>query len=369
MDKEEYDFYAESEVLERQVATMEYVKQMEKMRRKNKVSFGVCIFFIFCTIAGVVMIYMLPQNQSTRFEGLWMIAAITLLFISIIGAIHWGQKSFFCEYRRMYKSKLVKHVLNEMFENVNYSPEDGFSYTEVSDMKVTDEGDSISSEDFIEGDYKGCHFAMSECCICADAKIDNNLNVTTFIGKIYDIDSDKNIPLDVYIYGDNFIHPNKEQTAKRKVKLESIDFGRHFQVYTTDAETAFYVLTPQLQEALLELGELFHYDFAVTMSGQRIFVAVTDYRNSLEPPNNQKIDYLTECRRIRQDMSIVIDILEALPAGNMKEKMIRHPIVEENDTVIIYEEQGFNADMKSIIELVLFWLVLVLVILCISWGK
>lgn len=147
MDKEEYDFYAESEVLERQRETMDFVKHMEEMRRKGKKSFAISVFFLLCTMVGCFMIYFLPENQSTRFEGLWMIAAITLLFLSIIGGVHWGKDTFSSEYKRMYKFKLVKHVLDEMFENVHYSPEDGFSYTEVEDMKVTDAGNSISSED------------------------------------------------------------------------------------------------------------------------------------------------------------------------------------------------------------------------------
>ena len=365
MDKEEYDFYAESEVLERQRETMDFVKYMEEMRKNNRICLILLVLFVLFAIAGCIMLGMVYLEYVTGpMSILWLIAALTLIFFSIIGSIIvWG-KTFFYEYKQTYKNKLVKHVLDEMFENVYYSAQEGLLHREVRDMKLINDTETFYSEDFVEGDYKGCHFAMAECWTCMNSTLDTNMNITTFIGKIFDLDYNKSISSDVYIYGDNFIHPNKEQINNKKIKLESIDFGRHFHVYASDDETAFYVLMPQLQEALLELGELFHYDFAVAISGQRMYVAVTDYRNTLEAPDyKKKIDYLTECSRIRQDMSIVTSLLEALPGRKTEDKLIRHSVPEKKDTVVIYEESGIDARTRAVIELFIIWLVLVLVII------
>lgn len=378
MKKEEYDFYAESEVLERQKDTMKFIEQMEWMRKRNRKNSVLLVLFILLTITGFVMLVLdvldiVPDFSSGRQLGLWIILSFTLILFPISGAIMVGRHTFFYDYNRSYKYELVKHVLDEMFEHVYYSPSEGFSIREATDMKVINKIDTFHSEDFVEGDYKGCHFAMSECLTCMNTTLDTKLNITAFVGKIFDFDYDKRITSDVYIYGNNFIHPNKEQLNNNKVRLESIDFGRHFQVHCSDAETAFYVLTPQWQEALLELGEMFHYDFAVRISGQRIFAAVTDCRNTLEPPSRKKIDYITECRKIRQDMSVLTCMLEALPIGETKDRFIRHPVPEEKDIAIIHEDSGLDAFIdartRAVIEFLVIWLVFVLYILYNTWNK
>ena len=42
-----------------------------------------------------------------------------------------------------------------------------------------------------------------------------------------------------------------------KIDTESINFNEKFDTYTSDSLTAFYVLTPQIQEKLLELETKF----------------------------------------------------------------------------------------------------------------
>ena len=190
---------------------------------------------------------------------------------------------------------------------------------------------------------------------------------TAFFGKILDLDYSREAVVDVYVCGKNFSYPpNPVQAAKQTIKMESMNFNQHYTVYCGQREMAFYVLTPQVQEALLELGASMNYDMAVNFSGKRLYVAITDKHNTLELPNSHYINYGTERTRIKQDLGFVKTVLEILPlcpSTGVLRNSIDGYIDEDNGTPF----DMFKVDTRIVVAVIplAFIIIVFIVLVCI----
>ena len=254
-------------------------------------------------------------------SGQWIpIAELILLILGYAGMCVFLKSYQGGKDTELFKNKLVPAIIKEEFDEVIYIPDEGLSFIQALNMKIIHYGNSLYSEDYIEGDYKGYHFTLSECC--AEIGDERKRQKTVFFGKILDLDYEKEAAVDVYVCGKNFSYPlNPTQAAKPSVTMESVDFNKYFTVYCGHKEMAFYVLTPQVQEALLELGEKMNYDMVMNFSGKRLYVAVTDKRNTLELPRNHYINYKEERIRIKQELSLIKTVLEALPLRSSEDTL------------------------------------------------
>jgi len=89
----------------------------------------------------------------------------------------------------------------------------------------------------------------------------------------------------------------------KKVETEYIAFNKKFQVLTSDETLVFYLLTPQIQEKILDLEAKFKGRFYMAFIGNELYIAVNDSDASIVIPFKQTItaDNLTpivECLAI-----------------------------------------------------------------------
>lgn len=360
----EMDIAIEDVLLERQNETFRIITEIYQIREHNRkclipaIVFGfICITFFMLFLIEVEYEFPLAEQY-----GEWL--PIVELIVCTLGCA--GMCVFLSKYKwkkatELFKDKLVPAIIKEEFDEVIYIPDEGVSYEQASKMKVIYCGDRLHSEDYIEGDYKGYHFALSECCA---EEIVGRDTYTAFFGKILDLDYSREAVVDVYVCGKNFSYPpNPVQAAKQTIKMESMNFNQHYTVYCGQREMAFYVLTPQVQEALLELGESMNYDMAVNFSGKRLYVAITDKHNTLELPNSHYINYGTERTRIKQDLGFVKTVLEILPlcpSTGVLRNSIDGYIDEDNGTPF----DMFKVDTRIVVAVIpLAFIIIVFIVL------
>ena len=335
----EMNIAAEDALLEQQNETLKIIAEIYQIREHNRkciIPAVICgvVFFIF-----FLLFFMENDFRLAEQYGQWIPTAELILFIlGYAGLFIFLKKVKWKKATELFKSKLVPAIIEEEFDEVTYIPDEGVSLVQAVNMKVVHCGNSLSSEDYIEGDYKGYHFALSECCA---QELRNRSYDTVFFGKILDLDYDNEAVVDVYVCGKNFSYPlNPVQAAKQTVDMESVLFNQCYTVYCGQKEMAFYVLTPQVQEALLELGEKMNYDIAMNFSGKRLYVAITDKRNTLELPSNYYINYKAERIRIKQELSMIKTVLESLPLRS-SEGMLRYLIDGYKN-----KNKGININIK-----------------------
>jgi hypothetical protein len=70
----------------------------------------------------------------------------------------------------------------------------------------------------------------------------------------------------------------------KKVETEYMAFNKKFQIMTSDETLVFYLLTPQIQEKILDLEGKFKGRFYMAFIGDELFIAVNDSDTSISIP-------------------------------------------------------------------------------------
>ena len=109
-----------------------------------------------------------------------------------------------------------------------------------------------------------------------------------FKGKFVRIDLIRDLPLIVQVIEKEFL--NFRITKLEKVETESIEFNKKFKTYATSKQDAFYVLTPQIQEKLLELEKKFPGTIQYSFQNGYLYTYINSSQNEFEINFSKPID-------------------------------------------------------------------------------
>lgn len=294
-------------------SSQQVLQQVEELRnqyyqyiKKNLLILGIVELTIF------VLSLLLTFITHLVFNGIVSLMVYSFCMISIVIAIK--SSKYKRQYRMLYKQEFVQSVLNELFENVKYDYEKGFTRQEVSNMNLIQSGNLFSSEDLIEASYHGVHFRQAEVTI----RNKNNSNkssstVTYFSGHIYEFAFPKDFMFDLYVRSRDFSHTASIDRSFQKIKLESVDFNKRFEVFTRDEHTAFYILTPQFMEKLIMIQDLYKGQISLQFRRNTLYLATNTNFDALElPKGNAPLVYEEERNRITGQLQTIINFVDWL---------------------------------------------------------
>ena len=91
---------------------------------------------------------------------------------------------------------------------------------------------------------------------------DGNVSYTTYAeGKFYYFDFKREFNQIVKVVEKAFLGNVTFDTRLKTVETESVDFNKKFKIYCSDPLTAFYILTPQMQEKIMKFEKEFNGRF------------------------------------------------------------------------------------------------------------
>jgi hypothetical protein len=100
-----------------------------------------------------------------------------------------------------------------------------------------------------------------------------------------------------------------------KVKLESIDFNKKFKVFAEEELTAFYILTPDIMEAIFNLEKRNPGRISMSFLGDHLYVAINNNRDTFELQMFRKIDE-TVIEEFKKDLLVIKDFIVSLKLNN-----------------------------------------------------
>jgi hypothetical protein len=164
--------------------------------------------------------------------------------------------------RKKLKNQIISKVLT-LYGNLYFSEnKDAVSYRDIKDMGLYRKASRKTTDDVIIGIHKGCNLVISESQLTHQESRGSGKNRTTetiidFKGLIVKIQMKKTFTgkTIVGIKGDI-----DKKWGFEKVELESVDFMKHREVYSTDQIKARYILTTAFMERLAALGKNFMKD-------------------------------------------------------------------------------------------------------------
>jgi hypothetical protein len=258
---------------------------LEEFKKKDNASrFAVSLFpFLLGLGIGLAIFFVTSQPWPLIIS----LFAGTAIACTVFGTFKNRKRQAFVE---VVEPKVMKAIYGR--DAVYYS-KSGFSpdYLKGLDcFPVT----TLYQEDFIKGSYLGVNCAGCDVlCTHTESNGKSSSTVTDFSGAVFSFVLNKTAKVPVKAcQASDFMKGNT-------IEFESIEFNKVFNVYSQDPETAFYLITPPVMEAMLAIVKAFpssHFTFL--FRNQELVLIISGYQTTfaLEPSKD-----------LNQDMNVFVD--------------------------------------------------------------
>lgn len=292
------------------------LEELEKLRRKVKQ-------LLIITIAIVIV-------------GLFFPIPLRIIFLVAGGVFYlFAVRNKIAEYKKLFKSNIVRASLEGIFTELNYEPSQGVSEDEVRDSKLVEMKDQFSSNDLIVAKYGKVKFKQADILISErsnavrESGVSREIIKTCFAGRFFVFDFLKPTEVPVKVMGKNFkpegdtegviqILKNKLTGFEKEhqVFMESEVFNSNFSTFCEDAQTAFYILIPQIIDAITMLSNKYEDKIAICFKNKKMFVAIGSKRDSLEAKILSKRTIWEEKELVLEDIKVITDFIELMNLEN-----------------------------------------------------
>lgn len=276
----------------------------KKQASEQKVIIGGVIIAV-----GVIMALVGNANQNVLFYLGFAVGFVGLVFVGI------GMSQFYT-LKKSFKNEILSKMFQELIPGINYNPDMGLSQQIVYDTDFLKIADRFHSEDFLGGDVEGVDFVSSDVRL-EERHVQHTKNgtrvyyVTYFLGRVFRFSFNKDFvgALQVLEVG------SPRSRGYQKVKLESVDFNKKFKTYTTEDLTAFYILTPDIMEAIYKLEARNPGRIGLSFHGEHLYVAINNNRDTFELQMFRKID-ASMVQDFMNDLLVIKDFIMTLKLNN-----------------------------------------------------
>lgn len=235
-------------------------KRIKALATRNKRAVISAIGFVLVSsiVVAIVMINKLKLPEEFEIPDL-------LYPILVI----WALIYYWCynpikKYKQNIKQEIFPKIFS-FFEKINYSSDVPVNMKDLKQRSgIIPKYHSCKMEDYISGDLDGVELKMFQAYLTKRESTGGNSTSskkTVFKGIIISLSMNKNfsgktvVKKDVGKIGNLF--KGRDLSDLQRVKLESSEFEKDFEVYSSDQIEARYLLTPTFMERLLKFPELF----------------------------------------------------------------------------------------------------------------
>ncbi len=266
---------------------------------------------ILCIVIAATSFLTFLFNPFISIIGLFFVLLLFFLRVNI------GIK----DYKKLYKDTVVAKQFLEAFPDCSYQPANGISKEEIHAAGLIMLGNRYRSEDYITGTYKGVRFERSDLLIQNHHSDSNGHSHTTtyFQGRWMVFQAPKRFHTTLQIIQKNFSYSNQKkglftskEERRHEVEFENEQFNSQFNCYCQNDQEAYYLITPQMQEAILKLAQLIDGSLMLGFTGQRLHLAVNTGKDALEPSIFHAISYQNDFLAVKQEISAITDIINVL---------------------------------------------------------
>lgn len=210
-----------------------------------------------------------------------------LVLVGIIPAIISGKKNK--EFKMRYKNYFLASQFEEVFETPVNVDLNGYSESKIKNSYLIPEGNRFYSDDLISLEYKGVKINRGDVTIqTVTSTGKTTTTVTNFQGQYMVFSFPKNIT-EFMVIKENAFFGNKPGgmfsncPKTSKVEFESIEFNKMFDVYASNEHEAFYLLTPQFMQVIMDFRKKNSHEVYFGFMNNEFHVAVNMEKNLFEP--------------------------------------------------------------------------------------
>ena len=263
------------------------IEKFENRRKKLKKQ----LIFLFGIVVwnAIALYFIFFYNSVNSLDAI----AFFIFVIGIIGSFLY--KYLKRDYRTEFKEEVIKPLIKELDDNLNYSANLHISKDTFNNSLLFNRPDKFSGNDFIIGQLDKTKIQFSDVHAQKEYKNakGNKKYSTIFQGLFIIADFNKNF------YGTTFVLPDvaqnsfgnllghwlqsKNYSRGELVKLDSLEFEREFVVYSDDQIEARYILTPTFMERILDFKKKSEHNISISFKDNHLHMAI-DYKKDLFEP-------------------------------------------------------------------------------------
>lgn len=193
-----------------------------------------------------------------------------------------------------FREKIVNTLISERLENATYFPKSGIPKTEFMIPGFFKSPDRYHSEDYIKATcenvpFEVCDLSLEEREVTVDSQGHTHTTYHTYFkGRFMIFDYARD--LNVIVKAIETRTLGASTGGLKKVDTESIAFNKKFNTYSSDPLKAFYILTPQMQEKMLELEKMFRGTIFYAFVAGKMYLAINDNSDSFNFQISKPID-------------------------------------------------------------------------------
>ena len=267
-------------------------KALEENRSKKFTTFiWLLVTFIVLFITGGLLTYFVGYRND---NSVVLIIGFALVIISIIILI-----VGICvrsSYIKSAYASLEDIAINKYFPGYTKNSNYGFDLGYLLKPGFFAYPDRYYKSNYLKASYKGINFEKAAYDLqkehkSTDSKGNTTVTYQTYAkGTMYVFDFEREFGEIVKVLEkEGVLSFGMSKDNLTKVETEFINFNKKFRVLCSNENTVFYILTPQVQEEILELEKKYSGSFYMAFMNNQLFVAINDYDRSVSIPFAKKI--------------------------------------------------------------------------------
>jgi len=218
------------------------------------------------------------------------------------------------EFHYLSKSKLYKKIIG--FYNLDYSPFSGINRQTVYKTNLFPDFDRFSSEDYIQGEYKGVELKLSEIELIKIVKSGSGKDASYTENKVFSglfiiTDFHKRFSSTSYILPNKWIKIGVGlPSIYKRVDLEDPTFEKKFDVYSDNQIESRYILTPSFMERIVALSKM--GDIRCCFIDKQMIIALELNKDFLPELSLYEVIDKERVKKILDDLQVIFDVINTL---------------------------------------------------------
>lgn len=289
------------------------LSELEEMRKKVIPKFIICIGIIACGFLNFMVLPMANLGSAV------IVLGFGTFITGVIMMAVWAEPAR-KEYATVYKRTIVTKVMSEKIDKLSYEPRMGFPKEFISGTGFMVMGNRYKTEDLITGSYKDVNFRRADVVI-EDHRSNgkNSYTVTYFKGRWMVFNFNKNFSKELQIIQRGFGYTNKKKSIftaaanrRHKVEFENEQFNNMYECLCQDEQEAFYLITPHIQEALMNFNRVIDGKLMLGFRGNVVNVAIENGKDMLEPSLFKTVSYENDVLPILQERNVIQNFVDII---------------------------------------------------------
>lgn len=272
------------------MSELKQIYQELEQQRAKKFKAALTLFILgplFMVIAAILFFVPIESDVVPILSLVFFLIGVILLIVGFF------IKGNFCKKVRV---RMEKAVIRSLFPDSIYKENEGFELSFLLSPGFFAEPDRYYGDEFMKGTYKGISFQkagydLQKKQVTTDSKGHTIVNYVTYAkGTMYHFAFERNFNETVKILEkQGVVSFGGLSAGLKKVETEFIQFNKKFRINCSDETTVFYLLTPQVQEQIMNLEEKYKGSFFLAFINNSLFVAINDNGATVNIPFSKPI--------------------------------------------------------------------------------